>query len=194
MGTHARKGVGRFFLGSAAEGVLRLSDLPVLTVRASTKEITHKSRSFERVIVAIDGSAPSEAATRVALALPAEDRRELTFCSVVDLDRIIGTFGLHTNVIREELRKEARALVDGTLARARERDIGAEGIVVDGKAADSVLALLEERRADLVLLGSHGRHGIQRIFLGSVAESIVRRAAVPVLVVRRVNEAFMAPS
>jgi len=184
MGTHARKGVGRFFLGSAAEGVLRLSDLPVLTVRASTKEITHKSRSFERVIVAIDGSAPSEAATRVALALPAEDRRELTFCSVVDLDRIIGTFGLHTNVIREELRKEARALVDGTLARARERDIGAEGIVVDGKAADSVLALLEERRADLVLLGSHGRHGIQRFFLGSVAESVVRvSTSVPVTVV-----------
>lgn len=123
--------------------------------------------------------------TRIALDLPPEDRRELTFCAVVDLERVVGTFGLHSGVIRDELEKDARAIIDGALLRARDLRIAADGVVVEAKADDAVMTLARERRADLVIVGSHGRHGLQRFFLGSVAESIVRQAAVPVLVVRQ---------
>ena len=103
---------------------------------------------------------------------------------MVDLDRVIGTFGLHTNVIRDELNKDAHAIVDARSGAARDRgSLRTVWSLRDGGRCRDDEAV--KRHADLVIVGSHGRHGLQRFFLGSVAESIVRQAAVPVLVVRQ---------
>lgn len=64
------------------------------------------------------------------------------------------------------------------------KDVKATGTVVNGYAAEEILNLVERTGADLIIMGTHGRKGIDRILFGSVAEKIVKSAAVPVMTVR----------
>ena len=64
------------------------------------------------------------------------------------------------------------------------KDVKATGKVVNGYAAEEILNLVERSGADLIIMGTHGRKGIDRILFGSVAEKIVKSAAVPVMTVR----------
>ena len=64
------------------------------------------------------------------------------------------------------------------------KDVKATGTVVNGYAAEEILNLVERSGADLIIMGTHGRKGIDRILFGSVAEKIVKSAAVPVMTVR----------
>ncbi len=64
------------------------------------------------------------------------------------------------------------------------KDVKATGMVVNGYAAEEILNLVERSGADLIIMGTHGRKGIDRILFGSVAEKIVKSAAVPVMTVR----------
>lgn len=96
--------------------------------------------------------------------------------------------GMTTNV--EEWEEAARARADALFEDARERaeETGFAGDVVTrtvvGTPARSIVAYAEEENVDYVVMGSHGRSGVSRVLLGSVAESVVRRAPCPVLVVR----------
>lgn len=74
----------------------------------------------------------------------------------------------------EELLEEAKALADADL----------EGETVVGRPARAIVEFAEENDADAIVMGSHGREGVSRILLGSVAETVVRRSPVPVTVVR----------
>jgi len=186
MGTHGRHGLGRLALGSTAEAVLRLGTMPVLTVRAAESAPGTRRRCFERILVGIDDSEPSDAAIRTVLDFPGEDRSELMLYSVADQALAHGWAPRSVATI-DLLRVEAQRIVDGAVAFARTRDVVAEGSVVDGAAAEALIAAARERRADLLVLGSHGRRGIQRFFLGSVAAAVVRAAPLPVLVVRAAN-------
>jgi len=183
-GTRGRHGLGSLFIGSTAQAVLRGSTIPVLTVRAGHAP-AGAQRCFERVVVGIDNSEPSAAALETVLEFDPADRAELTFCAVVDVDRAIGTFGqFHADEVRAELKWEAESLADEALARANERNVAAKKAIVEGHAGAALLQYAGQCGADLVVVGSHGRRGIKRFFLGSVAESVVRAAPVPVLVVR----------
>ena len=64
------------------------------------------------------------------------------------------------------------------------KDVKATGTVVNGYAAEEILNLVERSGADLIIMGTHGSKGIDRILFGSVAEKIVKSAAVPVMTVR----------
>lgn len=185
MGTHGRRGLGRLVIGSTTETVLRASEVPVLTVRENAKTPDPAHRCFERIFVAIDDSEPSDAAVATVLNLPAEDRRHVTFTSVADPERVIGSRGyFHYATIRRALRERAQCIVDQALDSARTRHVDAQARVIEGTTDDAILAAAIEDNADLLVMGSHGRRGLQRFFLGSVAERIVRSAPVPVLVVR----------
>lgn len=183
MGTHGRRGLGRMVIGSTTEALLRASDIPVLTVRGKTSDSDR--RCFERIFVAIDDSEPSDAAVGAVLELPPEDRLQVTFASVADFDRAAGLRGhFHDAMIRKVLRDRARRIVDRALDSAGSKHISAQGRVIEGTTDYEVLAEAREDNADLIVMGSHGRRGIQRFLLGSVAEKIVRSAPIPVLVVR----------
>jgi nucleotide-binding universal stress UspA family protein len=178
ISTHARKDVDRFSLGSAAAALLRASRIPVLSVPPHSYALAAKARAVERIVVGIDGSAPSEAARRAACSLPQEDRRELFFCTVVgEGDGIQPRVGA-------ERKARAHASLAKALAMARAEDAIAQGDVVTGNVEDTLLRVALEHNADLIAIGSHGGVGSDSPSLGSTAESIVRRAGVPVLVVR----------
>ena len=83
--------------------------------------------------------------------------------------------------VRESLRGEGEAALDG--AEAAVEDVPTERHVLEGSPAREIVAYADRSGADLVVMGTHGRGGINRLLIGSVAERVVRTAPVPVLTV-----------
>lgn len=81
-------------------------------------------------------------------------------------------------------RREARRRLAAALARAREAGTRAQAKLVEGGAAERILRIGQRWRPDVIVIGTHGRSGVRRFLMGSVAEHIVRRASRPVLTVR----------
>jgi universal stress protein A len=93
------------------------------------------------------------------------------------------------------LRQDADAHLAPMLLLARERGVEADGRVVFGHIAEAILAVAAESRADMIVMGTHGRTGLARMTMGSIAEDIIRHADVPVLTVRTKHHAgCVAPS
>ena len=182
MGTHARSGLARVFLGSTTEGILRLSRVPVLAVRT----IDHiDAAPFASVIVAVDDSEPADAAAAVAARLARGAGASVTGCYVVDTIHLYenaANFGFDPEPLAREMRDGAEAIVHAALARA-----GLAGdtpvVVVEGEPVSAIVASAKERHATLIVCGTHGRRGVRRFVLGSVAEHLVRTSEIPVLVV-----------
>ncbi|MBD5656640.1 MAG: universal stress protein, partial [Candidatus Eremiobacteraeota bacterium] len=84
----------------------------------------------------------------------------------------------------EELHAMASSFVAGPMARAHELMLSATSLVAEGDSADQLLLNAKRQRADLIVIGTHGRRGLPRLVIGSVAESVVRRSSVPVVVLR----------
>ena len=182
MGTHARTGVARTFLGSTTEGVLRLSPVPVLTIRAMDRV---GPEPFAVALVAIDDSEPADAAVTVAATLARTAGTHIVACHSIDRTRLYDNaiaYGFDSDQIAGEMRQEGTAIVRRALERAS-LPLDIPVAIVDGPPAAAVLEEAGARHATVIVAGSHGRRGLRRFFLGSVAESIVRSSDIPVLVV-----------
>jgi nucleotide-binding universal stress UspA family protein len=175
IGTHDRHGLDHLFVGSTTAGVLRGSMIPVLTVRSGVKPAAETRRCFEHILVGIDESEPSDAAIQTVLDFPAQDRAQVAFYSVAAASD-------------SDAYEQAQRVVGKAVAAAEGGGVSAKGHVVEGDPNVALIAAAQGEAADLIVLGSHGRRGLQHLFLGSVAEHIVRNAPLPVLIVRtRVN-------
>ena len=182
MGTHARSGVARTFMGSTTEGVLRLSRVPVLTVRTVDRI---DPAPFAIAVVAVDDSEPSDAALAVAAMLARTSGTQVVACHAVDTTQLYDNaiaYGFDPETLAGEMRQEGTAIVQGALARAALAPDSPVAIV-EGDPAGALIAAADERHATVIVIGTHGRRGLRRFVLGSVAESIVRRSDIPVLVV-----------
>ena len=185
MGTRSPSGLDRLLVGSTTEGVLRASDIPVLTVNPQTRIDPQATHPFTKGLVAIDGSEPSQAAVATALDLAETNRVALHFLHVLDTTELLeraGTYGYDPTSFVEEMRAAAQPDLEDAVAMARARGIAAEGSTIQGDPVQVLLAELS--MADIGIVGSHGRRGLRRFLLGSVAEELVRHAPVPMLVVR----------
>ena len=78
----------------------------------------------------------------------------------------------------------AQKQLDQRLARAKKSGVRAKGLIVEGSAADQIVRVARAKRADLVVMGTHGRSGLKKLLLGSVAGRVVGAASCPVLTVR----------
>ena len=176
MSSHGRSGVERFLSGSVTERVVRLSEVPVLTVHAGGTDA-----AYDRVLVPTDGSDTAARATEVGVGVARE------FGAAVDVLSVVETVGVGFDVRSEQHREErqgaARRIVDDAVERARAAGVEAEGSVAFGTPHREILAFAEEAGTDLVVMGTHGRTGLDRYLLGSVAERTLRLAHVPVLTV-----------
>ena len=182
MGTHGRRGLRRLFLGSVTERVVRTAPVPVLTVREPTADAG--TFPYEDVLVATDGSECATAALERASELAAEYGATLHVLSLVD----VATTGaeIATGQLLEALEADARAIVDEAAETAR--DAGVESVttaVEVGSVARGITGYAEDEGIDLAVVGTHGRRGVNRYVMGSVAELVVRTAPCPVLTVRR---------
>jgi len=187
IGTHGRQGVGRFFLGSTAEGVLRRADVPVFVVSQSVED-GGGATPFSTIVVALDDSDPADAALEIALALAEAAKAGLVLAHAIDIRQVYALAASQrypaTAAFAEE-RAAARALLDAAAQRAKARGVNAETVVLEGSPVESLLDVAGSRGAGLVAIGTHGRRGVRRLLFGSVAEGVTRASSVPVVVVRQ---------
>lgn len=137
---------------------------------------------FKKILVPLDGSKIAEAVIPFASEIATRSRAELLFVTAVQQ---VGVWDAALSL--QVLKREAEVAAD-YLATV-ERDLSGEGQkvatqVLDGDAAEAVLAAVEEAGADLIAISTHGRSGVSRWLFGSVATHILERAAVPLLVLR----------
>jgi nucleotide-binding universal stress UspA family protein len=188
VGTAGKVGLERVVAGSTADGVVRRSAIPVFVVPPAA---TTPALAFETVFVALDDSDPGDAALAFAIRLASANHARLTICSVVEMARLsLGAdYCVYDPMITlNELHAAAEQLVTAAYDHARDRNVRCERFVVDGDPADRIIAMAREKGADVIVIGTHGRRGFRRWLLGSVAEAVMRRSDVPVVVVRSLVE------
>jgi nucleotide-binding universal stress UspA family protein len=177
MTTHGRGGMSRFWLGSVADQLLRRTTVPVLLLRPSKPVPVPQ---FHSVLIALDASAQSEEAIAPALALA-----RTTPGSRVVLAHVMGPpLSLVEPALGPEESREAVARLEHLAHR-----LGLQGIqttvqlATGARVAEQIHELASAEQADLIVVGTHGRRGVERLLLGSVADKVVRGTDQPVLVV-----------
>ncbi len=138
--------------------------------------------SFRRILIAIDGEPLAAHAAEIGIELTVCLSAEIAFIHVIDPSLTQAT-GITPADLIGEARHEARRLIAGFCRLLPSTQAHLEFIHV-GKPAHEIVRTAKEWPADLIVVGSHGRHGFQRALLGSTAEEVTRHAACPVLVVR----------
>lgn len=157
---------------------------------------------FRKILVAVDGSPTSDKALQAAADLAA-DGAQLKVVTVADNPAQL--LGVPDDVIyykidglREAALEQAQAVLKGAQLQLGERDIPAEILLVDQttsldtSVANGVLAAADAFAADVIVVGTHGRRGVRRFLLGSVAEQIIRTSRRPVLTIRQAGDAGSA--
>ncbi|UTF55811.1 universal stress protein [Natronosalvus rutilus] len=182
MGTHGRTGVERHLLGSVTEKVVRLSDVPVLTVKAEGDgEITYP---YTDILVPTDGSEGAEAAIDPAVDIACTYDARLHALSVID-SMVLGV-DVRSVAIVETLEESAQSAVETIEEQATQASVSmVETKIEHGSPYRGIRSYVEEHDIDLVVMGTHGRSRIERYLLGSIAEKTVRTSPVPVMTVRQ---------
>ncbi|MDA8203846.1 MAG: universal stress protein [Chloroflexi bacterium] len=138
---------------------------------------------IETILVATDGSPASAAAGDEAIELALRLGARLLVVNVVNVTEVTAGASIFPGTLfgaRQEAEAIARAVVDD----ARKSGVSATYLTWEGQPGEAIVAAAESEDADLVVVGTHGRSVIGRLFLGSVSEYVVRHSRVPVMVVR----------
>ncbi len=184
LGTHGRSGLPRTFLGSTTEVVLRSTSTPVLAVHAGMKP---PDRLFSTLLIAVDDSDPADAAVRLASAIARATGGKAVLCSAIDIEDVLekaGTYGYDPTPFLDGMRDSAKDVIGRAITHGGFAAGTAEPAIIEAEPAKGIIAEAEWRGADCIVIGSHGRRGLGRLFLGSVAENVLRHSPIPVLVVR----------
>jgi nucleotide-binding universal stress UspA family protein len=180
LGSLGRRGVRRLLLGSVAEGVVRDAEVPVIVVPSGDE--VHCRYPYETIVVGVDGSDYARAALDQAIEVATSQDAALHLVSVVELPsvQIDGQLDGPLEVLESTAEQ---ALEDGA---ERANDRGVDEVYTDIRigSADRILRnYADDQAADLVVVGTHGRSGVDRLLLGSVSERVLRTATAPVLTV-----------
>jgi nucleotide-binding universal stress UspA family protein len=189
MATHGRGAVGRVWLGSVADYLLRHLHIPVLLVRPGETPTVYAGTRLQRILVPLDTSSTSEEILETVLAL-ADPGATITLAHIVE--PVLGTaeptlpFPMPMDPkLLGDLRAMAQARLDQVAEGLRARGVTVNTRVLTGVGPANVL--LEEtasRQYDLIAMTTHGQGGLRRLLLGSVTDKVVRGGNCPVLVLR----------
>jgi nucleotide-binding universal stress UspA family protein len=140
---------------------------------------------YDRILVPTDGSPEGDRAIEHALSLAAVHGATVHALSVVDTASYAGApMEAAWEGIDDLLRSDAEDAVAAFETRASDSDVPVETATADGSPSREIIRYAERNDCDLVVMGTHGRGGIDRLLLGSVTEKVVRGSSVPVLTVR----------
>ncbi len=195
LGTHGRRGPKRILLGSVAEEVVRRASVPVLTVRGG-EDATHLPvGGVDRMLVPVDFSDPSREALRHARELASLYGADLDLLYVVEeaLHPAFYVGGVSSIYdVEPDIEEKARAHLQKFANKTPGAKVNINVHAVPGQAAASILSFVEEHEIDLVTTSTHGRTGMDRFLLGSVAEKLVRHLRCPVLTVKAFGRSLVA--
>ena len=202
MATHGRTGLAHLLHGSVAEALLARSPVPVFLVHAQPGEAT--APPFDpvsaRIIVPLDGSTFAEAALPIALQMLGA-AGELVLVSVaappkhVELDET-GHVRAYLDQQEDSLRREALEYLRGVIAQLTrsDPDLHVAADVRIGEPAQGIVIAAIDRGADLVVMSTHGRTGLGRVLMGSVAGEVMRTGHTPVVLVGPTAVRIVSPS
>jgi nucleotide-binding universal stress UspA family protein len=182
LATHGYGGLRRWAVGSVADKVIQAARAPVFLVR-SQADVPANTPTFKRILVPLDGSELGATALPPAIELACSAGAELVLLRVVERQpRYVSLLLMRRN--------QATAALDALVANI-DPQVPVTPIVV-ADYADTAEAIVEEaarRKADLIVMATHGYGGVQRWMLGSVADKVLQAAPVPLLLVRPPTDA-----
>ena len=192
MGTHGTSGFERLLLGSVTEKVLRRATCPVLTVPPHTHSTS--TLPFRRLLCAVDFSDSSLRGLELACSLAKQSTAALTLLHVVEwpwheppppvLEELPSDQAAALAEFRRYVETSAIARLRALTPEAGEGHCVIEPRVAHGKPYTEILRVATEDRADLIVIGVHGRNAADVMLFGSTTNQIVRRATCPVLTLR----------
>ena len=175
--THNHGALGRFLSSGVARHLAHHARASVLFIKPQAGPLPSSLGGFRRVLVALDGSSGSEAALLPAVALAAREK------AVITLVRVIAGSGEPL----EQARAEAKSYLERLLPHQRQYHVQTEVLLADN-AADAILAYAADEGIELITLTTRRRGSAARALFGSVADAVIQKAAVPVLVCHATSE------
>lgn len=146
--------------------------------------------TYKRILVPVDGSRTSSLGLREAIRLAKGQRASLQLVHVVDLHYVLmsgAEIGVHLDDLIPSLKQEGRRILRKAEALVKRQGLKCSSALLEtltGPAADPIVRQARKWRANLIVIGTHGRRGVRRLLMGSDAEQIVRTSPVPVMLVR----------
>jgi len=186
VGTHGRTGLDHILLGSTAERVVRMAPCPVFAVKAD-KGAAHVREigAIKRIVVPIDLSSCSLDALEYAAQFVKQIGASITMLHVMEPVAYGLDFSLsHANEWKRQ-RKYLEERLTVLSACLTSFGVKTDHVLMPGLPADSITSYVTAHECDLMVMGTHGRRGISRILLGSIADAMLRHAPCPVLTVRQ---------
>jgi nucleotide-binding universal stress UspA family protein len=186
MTTHGRGGFVRFWLGSVAHQLVRQVDSPVLLLRHGAR---CGEAGFERILVALDGTPASERALERAIELGSlADAVHYDLVRVVEAPSpLLTPIGAYPSFADDLSLHRLTAAAANDLAivttRMRDRGLSVEAHVLVGDVAAQLVEFADRSGAQLIAVGTRAARGVDRLVLGSVADTVLKNASQPVLVV-----------
>lgn len=189
MSTHGRSGVARWVLGSVANKVLHATSNPLLLVRSQENRSVNQAAEISRLIVPLDGSPEAEQVFPHVVALANGLDMKVVLTRVMPTAEMFLRYGGYAVIqhgdLMQSLEEEAVDYIN--LAKqelSRQGLSSTEEHLVHGNPANSIVELTQDVEGSMVAMTSHGRSGVSRWVLGSVADRVVRHSGSPVLLVR----------
>ncbi len=182
MGRRGRTGLKRLVMGSVTAKVIGHASCDVLVVPKEAKV------GLKRILLATDGSRYSEKAAVKAIGMAKRTGAHLVVVSVVPSESIspldIVHSEMHRDLIAEKEQKAAQCYIDGVREKADKDGVRIEGLILEGRPYEAITSVASEKKADLIVIGSHGKTGLEKLLMGSVAERVIVLSPCAVLVVK----------
>lgn len=199
MATHGRSGITRWWMGSVAEKVIGGATAPVLLVQSKRRRATvaaNKPASIHKILAPLDGSDVGESALPYAEALATSSQATVNLIQVVSPP---GT--VEANLLGgPDWRKFVKAMRDAganylksIAERFKGKDVKVTYEVLTGDPADKIVEYAADKGVGLIAMSTHGRTGLARWVLGSVADKVLHGAKIPVLLVRSPKMVMVKP-
>jgi nucleotide-binding universal stress UspA family protein len=196
MASHGRSGLARWWMGSVADKVLHMADNPLLIIRSQSQPTAVQESAPERLIIPVDGSEIAEEilphvvflATRMGIPVDIVQVTisEAEYYQAMSMGlRVLPPSLPSFQSFSERVEDEARAYIADVKRRLTQQGVAnVTEKLVQGSPAECVADLATANPNSLVAMTTHGRSGVGRMILGSVAERVVRQSGGPVLLVR----------
>lgn len=191
MSTHGRSGIGRWVYGSTTDKVVQTTNVPLLLARSTELPETKVQESIDTLVVGLDGSARAESALDSVTYLAKKMAAKVIVVRAIAplMTAAVGEqAGVSQGDFLLRLREDAEEYVAGVVARLASDEIQSKSMVAVGDAATAIIDRAEEAGISLVAITSHGRTGLKRWILGSVADRVLRASSQPVLLLRAPRE------
>lgn len=140
---------------------------------------------YKKILVPLDGSPLAEAVLPHAEALAKSEHAEIILLRIpnVPTSEFLARDPMIAEVIYKDMEKESEDYVHNKVAELKKGNIKVTGITKDGPVPETILDVADETHADMIAMSTHGRTGISRWLMGSVADKIIHHAHIPVMLI-----------